>query len=103
MKAYWVDFSKVVPYGTDPSHKIFAYKFLYWEEEGIILICGSEMPSHSDICKEARSVTPKKIPDGAGKILNGQIVDWESIGFNIITPTKFRGMIAEKLGFDNIC
>ncbi|MBD3359374.1 MAG: hypothetical protein GF365_01545 [Candidatus Buchananbacteria bacterium] len=92
------------------SHKTKACKFLFFPKEQIgqkndLLLVGSfEIFEHKDLLWSAwhRGILGKNPADlptaiGAGECEKGNIRGWESIGYKIKTPEKYRPIIKNAL------
>jgi hypothetical protein len=86
-----------VPY--DPTvHKSSLYKFLFWEEENLLVAA-----EQSSFCNTHASITryvmkcPSKEPDAAGEFSIGgeKMFSWKSLGFDVITPERLKPVILE--------
>ena len=103
MKAYFIDFaSAAVPYKKE-KHAKEAYKFLFWAEEGILLVGSKELKIHKWLHMTACSLAPERNPDGAGDMCydDGGVTYWGSTGFQIETPEMYKPLILEVLGVKN--
>ncbi|MBU4082735.1 hypothetical protein KKB98_02200 [Patescibacteria group bacterium] len=102
MKAYFVDFDGCVPYEIN-VHAALVYKFLFWEKDETLLAGSSHFKAHSEILKEAHQNAPNEKANGAGEIFGSEIMYWDSIGYNILTPEKLRPIIVKIIGVKDGC
>ena len=102
MKVLWQESTggACLPYDKT-KHANSVYKFLYWRQDGEVLLAGPQgdpMPSHSVLHRLAGKSVPGGRPDGAGGAFRGRIISWESVGYEVMTPEELRPKIAEALG-----
>ena len=89
------------------THKTRVSKFLYWDNDGGFLFCGEAVEHHGELFDWLVLVSgngttiPKGIPIGAGIASDGEITDWGSDGFGIVTPYNLRPKIREALGMQD--
>ena len=101
MKVLWYD-EKSEVFLAYQAGKHPVYKFLFWQEEQLLLVAsyGEEVASHDDLylLGQRCGVCDGKKPDGAGNALLGKITEWCSYGLSIKTPETYREPIARALG-----
>ncbi|KKU55223.1 MAG: hypothetical protein UX75_C0009G0010 [Candidatus Moranbacteria bacterium GW2011_GWE2_47_10] len=75
-----------------------AYKFLFWERGGGILLISSDFFQYHKILHEAAANNvPNDRPDGAGCIKHSELVSWLSCDYDLVTSEEIREVILKVL------
>lgn len=99
MKIIWIEENDAPEPYDEETHGRWKRKFIYWFNDGDeIIIIGPYDIQHRLLAMLAKELIPSDIPDGAGYIDHfNEIVDWESVGFDIETPDEFKLSIIKAL------
>ena len=81
-----------------------AYKFIYWDKDGGLLIVGGRKLETHDVLQIVASRRVADLPSGylalGAGIINrrGKISHWHSLGFSVDTPQDLKPQLMEALG-----